>query len=136
VRSTDMIGTIFRDAGRTGFGNVRWSSEAATHSTAALLSSKDGKPLTLLLDGMMESSEPEIWPDAFFNGHAWPSPIENNPAPYSLELNVRGLDSYLWAAGYIARGPNAGTLQKASIPYLPGRERGSVEKVFAGPYPN
>src|SRR5262249_12667271 len=34
VRATDMIGAIFRNAGRVGFCNVRWCSETAAHSVA------------------------------------------------------------------------------------------------------
>jgi hypothetical protein len=48
---------------------------------------------------------------------------------------VRGLDNYVWAEGYIVRGPNAGTLARAPVPYLPQREKKSVQTVFAGPYP-
>src|SRR3712207_6852879 len=60
--------------------------------------------------------------------------------PYCYELYVRGLDSYVWSEGYIARGPRAGTLTTAAVPYLPGRDAAAPaapasRKVYDGPYP-
>ena len=59
----------------------------------------------------------------------------NNKPPYAMELYVRGLDSYVWLQGYIVRGPNAGWLTTAAIPYSKHFSAGTQEKVFAGPYP-
>ena len=50
------------------------------------------------------------------------------PTPYAVELYVRGLDNYLWAEGYIVRGPNAGTLTTARIPYSTHRLDESTRK--------
>jgi len=61
--------------------------------------------------------------------------MEKNPTPYCTELYMRGIDNYLWAEGYIIRGPNAGTRVSASIPYSTHRKLASSAKIFAGPYP-
>lgn len=135
VRATDMVGTIFRNAGRSRFGHVRWCSEGAGHSVAAYLGFENNQPRTLLVDGLDPSNEPEVWPDAYFYGHAWPAVTGNNPTPYAVELYGRGIDSYVWLEGYIARGPNAGQLTTAAVPYLEGRHEFSTRKVFDGPYP-
>jgi len=41
----------------------------------------------------------------------------------------------VWAEGYIVRGPNAGTLMTAAIPYSTQRLKADTKKVFEGPYP-
>jgi len=53
-----------------------------------------------------------------------------------FELYVRGLDNYVWAEGYIIRGPNAGTLVTACVPYLPNRTSNLVQKVLQGLIPS
>jgi hypothetical protein len=135
VRATDMIGALFRNAGRTRFGHVRWCAETTGHSVAAYLGVENDKTKTLLADGLMPADRLEVWPECYFQPHAWPPGLENNPSPYAVELYVRGLDSYVWAEGYIARGPNAGWLMTAAIPYSSHRQESTARKVFAGPYP-
>jgi hypothetical protein len=137
VRSTDMIAAIYRNAGRTALGHVWWSAGTASHSVAALLESGgEGKPpQASMIDGLMPSASLERWPDAYFNGHAWPPTMEKNPQPYSAELYVRGIDNYVWAEGYIIRGPSAGTLIKTAIPYFAARNRASESVVYDGPHP-
>src|SRR5262249_41150514 len=132
---TDMIGALFRNSGRAPFGHVWWSAGTASHSVAAYLSREGDQTKTLLADGLNPPSQPEVWPQAYFNGHDWPRGMENNAPPYCAELYVRGLDNYVWAEGYIIRGPNAGTLVKAGIPYLLLREQPYSTKVYNGPYP-
>ena len=136
VRATDMIAAIFRNAGRTHLGHVRWCSETGGHSVAAYFGELDppGKKV-LLADGLTPPHEPEVWPDCYFHGHAWPAGLENNKPPYAMELYARGLDSYVWVQGYIVRGPNAGWLTTAAIPYSKHFSSGAQKKVFAGPYP-
>ena len=70
VRATDMIGAIFRDAGRTRFGHVRWCSETLGHSVAAYLGVENGKSKVLLADGLMPDDRLEEWPGCYFRGHA------------------------------------------------------------------
>jgi hypothetical protein len=135
VRATDMIGAIFRNSGRPRFGHVRWCAETNAHSVAAYLGRENDKPKTLLVDGLAPTTQPEVWPDAYFHGHAWPAGLSPTPTPYCVELYVRGLDNYLWAEGYIVRGPNAGMLTTARIPYSTHRLEQSTRKVFEGPYP-
>jgi hypothetical protein len=48
---------------------------------------------------------------------------------------VRGLDSYVWAEGYVVRGAAAGRLVRAGIPYLAEFPGGGTEQVFDGPHP-
>ena len=88
-----------------------------------------------LIDGLMPAAPLEVWPDCYFREHAWPPNLQRNPNPYAAELYVRGIDSYVWAEGYVVRGPNAGWFATCSIPYLPLRQETGSRKVFAGPYP-
>jgi hypothetical protein len=136
VRATDMIAAIFRNAGRTGLGHVRWCCETGGHSVATymgLLNEPANK--ILLADGLTSPREPEVWPNCYFHGHDWPPGLENNKQPYAMELYVRGIDSYVWLQGYIVRGPNAGWLTTTSIPYSKHFQTPSERKVFDGPYP-
>jgi hypothetical protein len=130
-----MIGAIFRNAGRIGFGNVRWSCETGGHSVAAY-GHADGDTIKFqLFDGLNPSAQPEFWPECYFHGHAWPPSLEDNTPPYAAELYLRGLDSYIWAQGYIIRGPNAGLFTKTAIPYSIRLQQASSSKAFNGPYP-
>src|SRR5262249_46314866 len=134
-RATDMIGAIFRDAGRTRFGNVRWCAATGGHSVAAFFEPIENGIRPLILDGLQPHSEPEAWPDCYFHGHAWPPGLENNSPPYCAEIYARGIDSYIWLEGYQIRGPKAGLLTKAPIPYSLVHREGSSAKVYNGPYP-
>ena len=138
VRATDMIGAIFRNAGRTRFGHVRWCAGTAAHSVAAYLGRDGDQSRTLIVDGLMPADKPEVWPDAYFHGHRWPPQpgVQNPPTPYAVELYARGLDNYIWAEGYVIRGPHAGWLTTSRIPYSTHRRADSSRKVFDGPYPN
>ena len=77
IRATDMIGAIFRDAGRPRFGHVRWCSETTGHSVAAYMGVENGTRKTLLADGLMPDDRLEIWPECYFLGHAWPPGLED-----------------------------------------------------------
>jgi hypothetical protein len=133
IRATDMLGDIYRESGRARLGHVRWSAGTNAHSVAAITANRDGQRKILLLDGMSPMDKPEVWPDAYLHGHAWPPGLENSDPPYCMELYTRGLDNYIWAEGYIARDTNAGTLMKAAVPYLRGREKTTTEKLSAEP---
>jgi hypothetical protein len=135
VRATDMIGAIFRNAGRARFGHVRWCAETTGHSVAAYMGVENDKPRILLVDGLMPDDQYDVWPECYFHGHKWPPGLEKNPSPYAVELYIRGLDSYVWAEGYIVRGPHAGWLTSAAIPYSKHRREKTTRKVFDGPYP-
>jgi hypothetical protein len=134
VRATDMIGAIFRNAGRPRFAHVRWCSETGGHSVAAFVGSAKDQIEPLLVDGLNPPAQPEQWPECYFHGHEWPLGLQNNSKPYCAELYVRGLDSYIWAEGYIIRGPNAGNLTSAAIPYSHHLLKNETRKVFDGPY--
>lgn len=134
VRSTDMIAAIYRNSGRGRFGQVWWCAGTSCHSVAAYLGRDGDKPRTLLFDGLDPQPQPEVWPEAYFQGHRWPQGLQENAPPYCAELYVRGLDNYVWAEGYVIRGPNAGTLARHPVPYLPVRVEKSTRKVFNGPF--
>jgi hypothetical protein len=137
VRATDMIGTIYNNAGRPGFCNVRWCAESNAHSVAGRVSGVGPNVKIELVDGLNPAPGPEIWPQSYFHGHAWPPTLaQDQQTPYAVELYVRGLDSYVWAQGYIIRGPNAGWLTTAEIPYGLLSQPASTKKVFNGPYPS
>jgi hypothetical protein len=133
-----MIGAIFRNAGRTPFGHVRWCAGTHAHSVAAYLGRDGDTPQTLIVDALLPTAAPEVWPDCYFRGHRWPSQpgVHDPPIPYAAEVYVRGLDNYVWAEGYVIRGPRAGWLTTARIPYLAHRQEESSRLVFDGPYPN
>lgn len=137
VRATDMIGAVYRNAGRTRFGNVRICAGTFAHSVAAYMGrTADDKPDVKVYDGLMASSQsPETFPECYFKGHAYPPGMENNPPPYCVELYIRGLDSYVWSEGYIIRGPNAGTFSTAGIAYSTHHREQKSEKIFNGPFP-
>jgi hypothetical protein len=139
VRATDMIGAIYRNSGRGDFGNIRWSDENTGHSVAARVDLGGASELVQVLDGLGgPDQQAEIWPACYFHGHAWPAALasEGNAPPYAVELYVRGLDNYIWAEGYIVRGPHAGNLTTAAIPYSPRYAAQGTRKVFDGPYPH
>jgi hypothetical protein len=96
---------------------------------------EDGKTHFVLGDGLTPTKQLESWPDAYFHGHAWPEGMQKNSPPYCAELYVRGIDNYIWAEGYIIRGPNAGTMTRARIPYSTTHLETTTTKVFEGPYP-
>lgn len=135
IRATDMAGAIYRNGGRARFGYVWWSGGTSSHSLTAYLGRDGDKPVTRILDPLDVRPEPELWPDAYFQGHAWPPNIAQEAPPYCVELYIRGLDNYVWAEGYVIRGPNAGTLVKTPIPYQPVRVEKSRTQVYAGPFP-
>jgi len=137
IRATDMIGSLYRNAGRTGFGFVRLSAGVAGHSVAAAPETDDRPARILLADGLDGSEDPpQEWPNAYFQGHPWPAGYPAQAADfYAAELYVPGIDSYVWAEGYVIRGPNAGNLTRAAIPYLPARSPEGVTRIYRGPYP-
>jgi hypothetical protein len=137
VRATDMIGALFRNAGHGRFGHVRWCAENGGHSVAAYMGrTPNDQPNILLADGLAPPpKQPEVWPSAYFHGHEWPPGFDDKKPPYAMELYGRGIDGYIWVEGYIVRGPNAGLLTQAGIPYSTHRKEPSNRKVFEGPYP-
>ncbi len=62
--------------------------------------------------------------------------LRDKPKPYAAELLVRGIDNYVWAAGYAIRGEAAGTLVTRRIPYLSEFQESGERRIFAGPYPD
>jgi hypothetical protein len=136
VRGTDMIGSLYRNAGRSGYYNVHLSCGLASHSVGAAKIGRDGVRAIIIADSLTERMGQQVWPSAYFHGLLWP---EGYPGPrgpvFSAELCVRGLDNYVFAEGYIVRGRHAGERVRAAIPYLPRRHKADAEKVYGGPYP-
>ena len=129
VRTTDFVLDLFRNSDRSGIGHVRWAAGTAGHTVPALWGA--GTRVTLI--DPLDPRTAEAWPDAYFHGARWPEALRENPPAYTAELFVRGLDSYVWAQGYVIRGDRAGTLVKASIPYLRPFLHAGTETAFAGP---
>lgn len=136
IRGSDMIGSLFRNAGHAGYYAVRVSCATDGHSLAAAEIADDEGPRIAAVDSLRSDSRPVAWPSAFFGGLSWPEgyPGPRGPA-FSAELTARGLDNYILVEGYIIRGRHAGTLVRAAVPYMPGRDKPSAEKVHDGPYP-
>jgi hypothetical protein len=91
----------------------------------------------LILDCLCPQTPAEVWPSAFFQDFRWPQGYPGSRGPlFSAELYVRGLDGYLFTAGYVVRGESAGYLVRASLPYVPTAPKPGVTKIFDGPYPS
>jgi hypothetical protein len=137
IRATDMIGSLFRDSGHTGFYFVRWCAGVAGHSLAAATVTEGAQRKIYIVDGLEDPENlADEWPNAYFHGHAWPHGYIGTKADiYAAELYVRGIDSYVWVEGYAIRGSNAGNLTRTAIPYLRSRDKDGTEKIFQGPYP-
>jgi len=136
VRGTDMIGSLYRNAGRSGYYNIHLSCGSASHSVGAAKTGRNGVRALCVVDCLVRQMAPQVWPSAYFRGLIWP---EGYPGPrgpvFSAELCVRGLDNYVFAEGYVVRGRHAGELIRAAVPYLPRRRKADAEKVYGGPYP-
>lgn len=136
VRGTDMIGSLYRNAGRSGFYSVHLSCGLASHSMGAAETGTDGVRVMSITDSLTKQMGPSVWPSAYFHGVTWPKGYPGPRAPvFTAELYVRGLDNYVLAEAYIVRGRHAGQLVHFEVPYLPGREHADAERVFGGPYP-
>lgn len=135
VRGSDMIGGLFRDAGRSGYLSVRLTCGIATHTLSAVEADEPGGKV-VLADSLVPGQNVVAWPAAIFKGMNWPKGYPGPRGPvFAAILCARGLDSYVLAEGYIVRGAHAGELVRVALPHLPGREKPSVQRVFAGPYP-
>jgi len=141
IGAADMIGALYRNAGRTGFYSVRWCAGHQGHTLAAALLRNRAQPVIGIVDGLdSAAAEPDLWPQAYANGHVWPRGYPGpRPAIYAVELFARGLDNYVWVEGYIMRGPSAGTLVRVPAPHLPPlppvAATGGVRNAMALPAP-
>lgn len=135
IRATDLIGSLYRNAGYGGFLSIRWCAGPEGHTTAAVEVDHETRHIALI-DGLATPPKMlETWPSAFYRGHQWPPVLAGSPEVYAVELSGRGLDNYVWMEGYIIRGPSAGTLLRAAIPLGDECPKATAEKVYEGPYP-
>ena len=123
IRATDMVGSLYRNAGRAGYYTVRWSAGMTGYTAAAAEVPRSGGPAIVVVDGLESpQTTAELWPHAYTRGPTWPTGYTGIKATvHSAELFTRGLDDYVWVEGYVLRGPHAGTLLRASVPYVPNR---------------
>lgn len=136
VRGTDIIGALYRNSGHGEYFLVRLTCGTAGHSAGAVPIERNGKRRLLIVDCLNQRSPSLEWPSAYFNDLSWPDDYPGDRGPlFSAELYVRGLDGYMFAEGYVVRGPHAGQLVRASLSYLPDRGKASSTKFFEGPYP-
>ena len=131
IRATDMVGTLYRNAGRAGYYTIRWSAGVTGHTVAAAEVPRSGGPAIAIVDGLDKpQTAAELWPYAYLSGQKWPAGYTGIKAPvHAVELFTRGLDDYVWVEGYVVRGPDAGTLIRASVPYLPNRPPSATLRV-------
>ena len=138
INATNLIGCLYRNAGRAGFYNIRWSAGTAGHSVAAAEVARTGAHAIVIVDGLDDAqTATELWPHAYLDNHRWP-PGYRGPKPdiYAVELYTRGLDNYVWVEGYIRHGPSAGMLVRTSVPYLPNRPQPRTIQVRLLPHSN
>jgi hypothetical protein len=136
VRGTDIIGALYRNSGHGEYFLVRLTCGTDGHSVGAVPIERNGKRRLLIVDCLSPFSPSLEWPSAYFNDLAWPDDYPGYRGPlFSAELYVRGLDGYMFAEGYVVRGPHAGQLVRSSLPYLPNRGKASSARFFEGPYP-
>ncbi len=132
IGATDIIGSLYRNAGRPRFYNVHLAAGGGSHTLAAAAVDTAGGPAVAVVDGLDAAGlEAARWPDAFFHdGAGWPAGY-TGPAPpvQAAELYTRGIDSYLWLEGYILRGPRAGYFRAATVPYLASHPRPTAARL-------
>ena len=118
---SNLIGILYRNAGRGGVYAVRWCAGEAGHSQAAAVIDHDSKSVIGIVDGLdPPQTAADLWPEAYARGHAWPEGYVGARAPiYAVEVLARGLDTFLWCQGLVVRGEHAGTLVRHKVPYLP-----------------
>ena len=136
IRGTDMIGSLYRNAGRGRFYCIRLLCGFTGHSVGGAEVPGKGKQMIRIADSLADRGPAGCWPSAYFQGFLWPTGYPQNTAPvFAAEMSARGLDNYIFAEGYVVRGPHAGTLLRAAVPYLPDRARATVARAYRGPYP-
>jgi hypothetical protein len=121
IDASNMVGTLYRNAGRGGYYAVRWCAGVVGHSVSGALLDCDGQPTIGIVDGLDQpQTAVDLWPHAYSKGNEWPKGYVGLRAPvYAVEILGRGLDNYMWCQGFIVRGAHAGTLVRSTIPYLP-----------------
>ncbi len=137
INATTFVAALYRNAGRGGFLPVWWCCGTEAHALAGARVERSGQPEVVVVDGLdLADGRAVLWPWGYFSGPSWPRGFPNRqPGVHAIELYVRGLDNYVWGEGYVVRGPEAGVLAQAAVPYLPDRPKSRVAKVFGGPYP-
>ena len=133
LTGTGVLGALYGNAGRAGGCVVRVACGVTGHT---LFAARTAPGQIDLADCFTDRIVPDGWPAAFHGGLAWPEgyPGRRGPA-FSVELAVRGLDNYVFAEGYVIRGPHAGERVRTALPYLPGRRTAGLSTQYSGPYP-
>lgn len=128
IRGTDLIAALYRGAGWPGFVNVRWARTTTGHTTGGVTcTDASGERQVRMVDSLFPTDRAQgLWPEVFFR---------KGGDLYAVELGCRGLDNYVITEAYLVRGPNAGTLVRFRVPYLPGYAKAGRAKVYDGPYP-
>jgi len=121
ISASNLIGSIYRNAGRGGLYAVRWCGGTAGHSLVAGRIARPGKWVLGIVDGLdRPQTRLDLWPEAYVGGHDWPKGYTGpRPPLYAVEVYGRGLDNYVWCRGLIVRGEHAGALVRSRLPYLP-----------------
>jgi len=135
INGTNVIGCLYRNAGRAGFYSIRWSGGAVGHTVAAAEVARPDGPAIVIVDALEDAQVvPGLWPQAYQGAHRWPPAYPGAKADvHTVELYTRGLDNYVWVEGYVMRGPDAGLLVRAAVPYLPNRQASGMVRVRRSP---
>lgn len=119
IRATDLIAATYAGAGYPGYRMVRMARGGSGHTIAGAEVEK-GK--IVIRDGLIKNGAPKLWPDGYKGA-------TGKMGAYAVEVYARGLDSLIFLEGFIVAGPNANTLVKAPVPYLPGYEKPAQGKI-------
>ncbi len=124
-RTCDQV-AIYRNAGRPGFDVLKADSLNARKTpdiqvAALAVHDPNGKVHFEIGDGLTPTKQLERCPDAYLLGHAWPEGMEKNSPPYCVRaVAACGLDNYIFAEGYIIRGPNGDDDEADEVPVFDG----------------
>ncbi len=136
VRGTDLIGALYRNAGHGEYYIARLRCGTTGHSVGVIPVDRNDREKMRVLDPLTLPAPGARWPASYFRGINWPERYPGRRAPlFAAELYCRGLDGYIFAQGYVVRGPHAGKLLQAGIPYLPDRQASTCTRIYEGPYP-
>ncbi len=113
IRATDLVEALFRAAGGTDSVELRECRGGPSHTVVGRLVRKGNSWEVRSLDALRPRFE---------GARTWPDDFRKNGASFAVEVYRPGLDTAIWASGYVVCGAHAGTRVDAAIPFVAGHE--------------